>query len=249
MRNKNYKTIIQFDLGQKIYLDLKDWLQSQLFWMKIYYIERKETEYFKRILKRGDIVVDVGAHIGYYTLISGARVGKEGHVYSFEPNPETFKRLKRNVQLNNLNNISLYNIGLSDKEEFLTLNLPTSINTGTAGITIPENFSGKSLKVKAIPLDKFIEKNNIKKVDIIKIDVEGAEIKVLKGMMETIRKFKPKIFIEINNKKLKAAGFSKEEVYNLLKKENYKAFQIVNKDKIEPLSEIIEGNLILFQPF
>jgi len=245
IRGKNYRTVIKYDLGQRIYLHLDDWIPIQLFWMGVYFVERKQTEHFKKLIKPGDIVIDVGAHIGYYTLIAAARVGKSGHVYAFEPTSNTFKILQKNIQMNNFTNVSLYNLAISDKEGYVELYLSDTINTGATSITVSEFFSGKIEKAKCITIDSFLKKENIKKVDLIKIDVEGAEPKVLRGMKELLSKQSPKILIEINEERLKSFGYSKDYIYKFLLNKGYKAYD-THGNKIKPIYNYVEGNLILF---
>jgi len=245
VRGKNYRTIIRYDLGQKILLHLDDWIPIQLFWMGVYYVERKHTEHFKKLIKPGDIVIDVGANIGYYTLMAAARVGKRGHVYAFEPASHTFKILQKNIQINGFTNVSLYNLAISNEEGYVELYLSDSINTGATSITVPELFSGKVEKVRCITIDNFLNKENIKKVDLIKIDVEGAEPKVLRGMNKLLSEQNPKILIEINEERLRSAGHSKDYIYEFLASKGYKAYDISGK-KTKPIHNYVEGSLILF---
>jgi len=125
------------------------------------------------------------------------------------------------------------------------LYLSDAINTGATSITVPEFFSGKIERVKCITIDGFLKRENIKKVDLIKIDVERAEPKVLMGMKELLSKQSPKILIEINEERLKSAGYSKDYIYKFLFNEGYRAYDI-SGDRIKPIYNYVEGNLILF---
>lgn len=198
IRGKGYRLFIKYDEGQRIFLNLDDWIPVQMFWAGIYLAEKEETEYFRRLIKDGDIFLDVGANIGYYTLMAARRVGENGRVYAFEPAFDTYKFLKYNIKINKFDNILTYRLTVSDKSGYVNLNLGNKFNTGSSSvISIPPNFSGKIEKVACITLDEFAKKEGIGKVDVIKIDVEGAELHVLKGARKLLEENKPRILLEM----------------------------------------------------
>jgi FkbM family methyltransferase len=134
----------------------------------------------------GDIVVDVGAHAGHYTLISSKRVGQKGKVIAIEADPTNFEILNRNIQLNGLTNVIPLNYAAYSKQTKLKLYLPVEesgfsiYNTIMVNRAKPEE---KFIEVNANTLDNLLQQNGINHADInwIKIDVEGAEFEVLKG--------------------------------------------------------------------
>jgi len=250
IRGRNFKTIIRYDLGQKISLDLDDWIPIQIFLTGFYFVEKKHTEYFKKLIKTGDVFFDIGAQIGYYTIIASTRVGKKGHVYSFEPFPPSFQVLRNNIQMNNFQNVSLYNLAVSDKKEYTWLYLQNRENSGSATFISSKQFfkqekAGYITKVECTTIDDFIREKNIQKVDLIKIDTEGAEPKVLSGMQNLLSSGCPKILIEINEKQLNSFGYFKEYIYEYLSDRGYKAYDI-SGNKIKLISKYVEGNLVLF---
>jgi FkbM family methyltransferase len=155
----------------------------------------------------GDIVVDIGAHIGPYTLIAAKRVGPKGRIVSIEADHDNFNILNLNISLNKLTNVIALNYAVYSKEETINLYLPskkeqssyTKYNTVMADRAIGEtNF----IKVKANTLDWILHENGIKyeEVNWIKIDVEGAEFEVLKGARDVLSKSrKISLLIEIHN--------------------------------------------------
>jgi len=159
--------------------------------------------------------VDVGAYIGSYSL-RAAKVGEE--VIAIEPNPESFAILMKNIKDNNFHNITAYNIALWSSEEELILQL----DQGSSTIYHDSNERPK-VKVKAVPLDKL----KLKKINLLKIDVEGAEVEVLKGSTETLNRV-DKIIIEVRE-------WTKDTVDNILK--NYK-FKLKKQDFTYPQSGI-----------
>ncbi|MEI6380622.1 MAG: FkbM family methyltransferase [Cyanobacteriota bacterium ELA615] len=145
------------------------------------------TESLWRLTQPGELAVDVGANIGYMSSILAKRVGSSGSVYAFEAHPEIFKELKHNVkrweQDNNINNISIQNLAVSDKSGFLKLGVPEAFNQNrgiSSIVTDNDEIANKSsvLTVQASTLDEFLVDKN---VGVLKIDVEGHEIQVLKG--------------------------------------------------------------------
>jgi FkbM family methyltransferase len=142
------------------------------------------------IAQPGYTVIDVGANIGTYTLSQGGRVGKTGVIYSFEPNPDAFQRLVANVRSNHLDWVQCYQRAVYSEAKPLTLQVPGSSAWArvSADSAIPEGQVPRQnfVPVEAITLDEFVVKNGIDKVDILKIDVEGSEVEVMKGAQEAL---------------------------------------------------------------
>ena len=120
------------------------------------------------IPQKGDIVFDVGSHIGFFTINSAKKCGNEGKVFCFEPNPDTFKRLKKNISANGLLNVKSNNIAIADKKGIIRL----SIGESSEGSTIMENGSlelySNKIEIESNTLDDFVINNEIKKIDILK---------------------------------------------------------------------------------
>jgi FkbM family methyltransferase len=149
--------------------------------------ENEIMEYF--VPNDGDTVVDVGAHIGLYTLIAANRVGSSGKVIAIEPDPENFKILKKNVLLNQLSNVEALECAVYSTKEKLKLFLPELEEGRTIFNTVMQDrarTSNNFLEVEANSLDNILQSINIAEVNWIKIDVEGAELEVLKGAANTL---------------------------------------------------------------
>ena len=132
----------------------------------------------------GSIAIDVGANVGLHTIPLSAKVGKSGRVIAFEPDPDNYNLLRRNIKNNNLLNVTAYNIGLSSKTEVNTL-YQSSTNRGSLSLC-KDNVEGTSPQLKPITIelttaDEFLKDLSLP-VSLIKIDVEGAEPLVLQGM-------------------------------------------------------------------
>ena len=156
--------------------------------------------------KKNDIVVDVGAHIGQYTITSSTRVGPNGKVVAIEADPSNFEMLKRNINLNQFTNILPINYAVSSREEKVKLYLPSQESGFTKYNTIMTDRAriekDKFIQVNANTLDNLLEQNGIshEEVNWIKIDVEGAEYEVLKGATNILSKSKDiALLIEVHN--------------------------------------------------
>jgi FkbM family methyltransferase len=156
--------------------------------------------------KKEDIVLDVGAHIGHYTIISSERVGPKGRVVAIEADPSNFEMLNHNIRLNGLTNIISLNYAVYSKEEKVKLYLPSKDSGFTIYNTIMTDRAStekdKFIQVNANTLDNLLQQNRIREEDVnwIKIDVEGAEYEVLKGATNILSKSKDiALLIEIHN--------------------------------------------------
>ncbi len=144
-----------------------------------------ENAYHSEILKNGMIVVDVGAHKGFYSLIAAEKAGKDGKVIAIEPELKNYKALLRNIKLNNFTNILPVNLGLSDHNGFEKLYLRSS-STDHSFFKKSENEDFINVKVKS--LDSLLEELGYERIDVLKIDTEGAELLILKGAQRTLEK-------------------------------------------------------------
>jgi FkbM family methyltransferase len=170
----------------------------------------------------GDIVVDVGAHIGHHTLIAAKRVGPKGKVIAIEADPKNFNILNKNIKLNKLNddNVIAINYAVHSKETKIKLYTPaeetghTIYNTIISDRVSPQE---KFIEVNANTLDRLVEENGVNHEDVkwIKIDVEGAELEVLKGAQNILSKSKDiTLLIEIHSLNLYKIILSYLDTYN-----------------------------------
>ncbi len=174
------------------------------------YYEPQTTKYLQD--NKGRTFIDIGSHIGRFAVI-GSKSFK--NVFAFEANPFNFKILKNNVLLNNLSNVFFTNLAVSDKKANLMLEMP-SLNTGATKIS-----SKGEIKTKAIKLDNFLKKKRLSPldVDLVLIDVEGHEDKVLNGAKDFLSKTSAKLLIECFDFKkiekiLSQYGYKKKKVFD-----------------------------------
>ncbi len=149
--------------------------------------------------KEGDVVVDIGAHIGRYTITSSKQVGNTGHVVAIEADPENFQILKRNIALNNLRNVLALNYAVFSTRMRMKLYEQSASAKYNSIMLTRAGKTNNYVEVNADTLDNILEINGIKRVNWIKIDVEGAEFEVLKGAIKTLSYENVSLLIEIHN--------------------------------------------------
>jgi FkbM family methyltransferase len=169
--------------GHKIFLDPNDALDLSI---NPGY-EPELTGLIQRQTKPGNVAVDIGANIGYYTLILARCVGPQGRVFAFEPDPVNFALLKKNVETNGYANVVLVNKALSDKAASAKLFLATD-NLGDHRIFDPGD-GRRSIPIETVALDDFMADPPVS-VDVIKMDVQGAEYRALRGMRSVLARSK-----------------------------------------------------------
>jgi len=154
-------------------------------------------------LPPGGVFLDVGAHIGYDTLKASVKVGPSGKVISFEPNPRTLKELTANIAASHAANVTVEPIACTDKEQTLTLYDSTSEgNSGASSLSLANADAARrgtlpSYAVKGRPIDEVVRELRLSRLDVIKVDVEGAEYLVIQGARETLQRFHPKLVMEV----------------------------------------------------
>lgn len=177
-------------------------------------------------LKPGAVFLDVGAHIGYFSLRASKEVGASGRVLSFEPNPETVAALRANVEANHLANITVLPIACTDQATELTLYAAGHINTGASSLArrnadVDAGEAPRAFQVRGRPIDDVVREMNLSRVDAVKIDVEGAELQVLRGAAGTLRRFHPKVVLEVVPSQLASFQTTEQEVIAFLKQCGY----------------------------
>lgn len=195
--------------------------------------EETETELIKNEIYDGNVVLDIGANIGYFTLIFAKKVGSKGKVFAFEPEPNNFRLLKKNVQVNNFQNVVIENFALSENNGRINLYL-SERDVGSHRVYQSNKVTNNFVTVKKIKLDDYLKKYSFSKnISFIKLDVEGAELDVLKGMTGILKNNKPlKILLEYSPSNLKEFGNNPEELLKFLNQYKF-SFNIIDSDKKE----------------
>lgn len=199
--------------------------------------EKKTTEVFLSLLKKNQVVFDIGANAGYYTILASKGVGSNGQVYSFEPDPGSSELVERNVLLNNCKNVKLIKKALSEKSGTSYFK-SEKFNKGDSSLA-----SEGGIKVQTTTLDDFITESKIEKADLIIMDIEGAEILALRGGKEFLSGLiNSSLIIEYNPSSLEKLGFGSDELTQQIQNLGYKIIGIINEQE-ETLIPFSEKNL------
>jgi FkbM family methyltransferase len=180
--------------------------------------DRLQLEFILENLKEKYCFFDVGASYGYYGLNVG-NAQPLSEVYCFEAVPTTFRYLLRNIEYNNIKNVRAIPEAVDEKNGMVHV---TNNNFGSDYVAIGKNENTE--ECASVSLDYYVTKNNINKVDYIKIDVEGAELLVLNGAQELIKKFKPIIQVETTDGFAVRFGYKSSDIFSLMSSLNYTYF-------------------------
>ncbi|UKN01243.1 FkbM family methyltransferase [Paracrocinitomix mangrovi] len=215
---------VTYDKTLDIQLQLDEWIQLQIYFRGYY--DKNLVHLLKNELKEGDVFIDIGANIGAFTLLAAKQVGKSGKVIAFEPVSDVMARLVNNVELNSFEQVVLEQKAVSDENKELTLYLSGDTNSGMSSIYRHDTESGLTENVPAVTLDRFLQDHPLDKINLIKIDIEGAEYFALKGMTETLKKYKPSLVLELLSESESERAAIQKAMLDLLKDLNYKQFGI-----------------------
>lgn len=222
-----------------------DHLQKNIFWYGSYEKEAIDTLYL--LTKESDIILDIGANIGYYSIMLGLKANK-GHIYAFEPATSIRDHLLRNIKTNRLDNISVIPYVVSNETGTTQLFVSDETNIGMSGLVKPENFSGQIENVKMTSIDDWMGIVQPKTVTTIKIDVEGAEVKALQGMQETIKRFRPILLIEVIAAQLRSCHNSIDELFSYMQRNQYNCYLPTKSGLLKRIESMQEGYTLFFIP-
>jgi FkbM family methyltransferase len=177
-------------------LDVTEFTTSSLYFGNVLY-EPQTTQYFRRHLGRGSVFADVGANHGYFTILAAALVGEEGRVFAFEPNPPVYEQLDQHVRLNRFDErVVLLQEALSDtagdgRRLFVS---QSAGNSGLSSLTPAEESiaagslsADRTIPVRTDTFDRWLAASGVERVDLVKIDTEGAEAQVVRGMSRALQ--------------------------------------------------------------
>jgi len=247
-----YKKVIEIQ-GSKMFIDIKEESYSMRKTFEAYASnrihEKATTELFKKVVKEGEVVVDLGANVGYFTLLAAKLVGPKGKVFSFEPEPKNYNYLEQNIELNNYNNVQSFQKAVSDKNGKTklyicdydtghhTINKFEGVQAYSRGRIVEE----KSVEIETITLNEFF-KDKEELINVIKMDIEGAEALALAGMDNILKKNKKlKIFIEFFPLLIKKMGSSPSEFLRKLVEDYRFSISVIPDDYDAKKGEMVSA--------
>ena len=186
---------VPVDGGLRMFVDTRDILGSSLATRRTW--EPHVTRLFAELLDEGDVFVDVGAHFGYYTLIASRIVGGNGRVYALEPHPSTHALLKANLELNEVRNVRPLAVAAGSQHGVGTLG--TSKPSDGARMSLLADHGQAATPVPISPLAEILDQADVPRVRLVKIDVEGFEDRVLRGLAQLLEQgARPAILLEVH---------------------------------------------------
>jgi len=189
--------------------------------------EAAELRMMGKFLNKDSVVLDIGANIGWNCL-NLARYVPQGRVIAFEPMKKIFCYLKKNIRLNNIKNVRLHNFGFSDKKGILEFYYDPKISIATSLRNLHNDKSKQKISCRVRCLDDFISGKSLQ-VSFIKCDVEGAELFVIRGAIETVKNMKPVLFLEMSRKWSAKFGYHPNDIIRLLGTIGYCCYYVKNE--------------------
>ncbi len=200
----------------------------------------KEEKFLLCMDLNNKVVFDVGSYIGIYSLFFARAVGPKGKVFSFEPNPENYAELVFNLGLNLFKNVNTLNLGAGEKKSEMTLFVPPYTSRGSFDRKTQLQLASKEIcrcfQVEVNSIDNLIKRKVVIKPDFVKLDVEGFESEAIKGMAETIKKYKPELFIEIHKP-------VEKEILDLLLDNYYSLYHVESEKFLGKNSFVEKGHI------
>ncbi len=212
-RSCNSAPLVQITLPPSIRLevDLASAIGRDLYFHGSH--ERELVAFLRHVLHPGMSVIDAGANVGEISLIASRLVGESGRVYSFEVSPKTLPRLRRNIALNRAQNIEVVEAAVCGADGRLTFYLGQGVDSGSSSLSEPHDYQGDHLAVPGMRLDTFARSRPISQIDLIKLDIEGAELEALRGSEALLRgKVPPIVVFEYHEQVSSRAGWTIDDV-------------------------------------
>jgi len=219
--------------GQKIRVALNDWIGRRIY--EHGYYEPDTVRLVEALLQKDMVVLDVGAHVGQYSLIASRLVGEGGEVHSFEPDPQTFDWLESNARANRLRNVTLNQTAVASDQGPRRLHFSKVRDTGSNSLVEQKDYSrsGRWCVVPCTTLDAYASANGLSRIDFIKADVEGAELGMLQGARGILGAAEPPVLLlEFEEERQRAFGSSCARLAEELDRYGYSLWNV--DDRLEP---------------
>jgi len=199
--------------------------------------EETELAFVRQFVRPGMVVLDIGANEGFYTLFFARCVGAGGSVVSFEPSRRERRRLRINLLVNFIKNVRVEKFALTSQESELNLYVVETGETGCNSLRPPAvKGPTRAISVTSTTLDLYLRRNSLRRIDFMKIDVEGAEWSVLQGAMTALRTApRPFIMIEVSDLRTRPWGYHSQEIAKFLRNLDYELFRPLPFGKLEPM--------------
>ncbi|HUS10204.1 MAG TPA: FkbM family methyltransferase [Pyrinomonadaceae bacterium] len=199
-------------------LSLDEWMERFAYYVGCYY-EIDATATLLRLLRPGDCFIDVGANVGFLSLTASRVVGREGRILAFEPNGALVDRMNQTLLNTKIDNVVVNRLALGDEEGEATLHIGS--NSATASL---RNITSSGRKVKVVRGDRFINELAEDTWTLVKLDVEGYELRVLRGFQTLIKRPRTAFFVEVTDAWLRDAGGSAKELFEVMRGNQFSSY-------------------------
>lgn len=211
--------------------------------------EVNECRFVERFLQPGMTVVDAGAHHGLYALLASNRVGPQGRVIAFEPSPRERRKLRFHLWINRCSNVHVAGSALASSVGQRDLFFVKGRDTGCNSLRPPAVADPtQTLRVPVVTLDSYVQQHGIGAVDFIKLDVEGAELEVLKGAAQLLqRRPRPVVLCEVQDVRTRPWGYKAAEILECLRSQRYRWFRPLPNGEIKAVASVVndvDANLV-----
>ncbi|MEZ5422429.1 MAG: FkbM family methyltransferase [Pyrinomonadaceae bacterium] len=215
--------------GITLSLDISDLIGWYVYWG----LTDAPRKRLYSLIEPGDCVIDIGANLGETALNAARLVGPDGRVFALEPFPANFELLSTNIGLNTFENITIINKAIGAENQILQMVVADENNAGMNRISdASSSESQKTTDVEVTKLDDLVTQLGIRKIDLIKVDVEGFEMNVLHGAASVLKAHRPKLFVEVIDTYLRRQGSSTAEVLALLESLDYRLTHANTGDRV-----------------
>ncbi|WP_107470723.1 FkbM family methyltransferase [Streptomyces sp. ERV7] len=241
LRDHPRRRVVDTGFGARFAVDTRDLIQRYLYLFGVW--EPHMTGWLRRRLRPGDGFVDVGANIGYFSVLASRLVGETGRVVAVEASPLFHQRLLRQAELNRCTNIRAANAAVSDSRKTLKFVLASPYNLGANSIVPYEGAAESVFEMEAVPLPDLLDPAETASARVIKIDVEGAEGGVVRGMAPLLDKLRPdaEITVEVTPERMAQLGDSADELLETMRSHGFNIYRLTNEYAPESYPRALRG--------
>ena len=196
--------------------------------------EAAEYRFVAQFVKSGMTCLDIGANQGIYTILLCRRAGSSGRVVAFEPIPFLTKRLHNNLMINRCPSYTIEQIAVGREEAMSEFHIALDGRESYSALGPSSDDRSTTLIVPVTTLDKYLEREYLKRVDFIKIDAEGAELHILEGGKHLLEEMRPTLLCEIADVRTRSFGYAAEMIYSFLEQRSYRWFEVDQRGLLRP---------------
>jgi len=243
------RTVLDYDDGMVINVDTHSFLEWYIYFYGAF--RPQISKLLNRMLRPGQVAFDIGSNIGMHAMIMANRVGPSGRVHVFEPDPHPLGRLRANMNLNGLDNVTLNQAAVSARTETRQLFLHDDTIGNFANASLQEANVGRSTRaidMKVWSLDDYVAANPLPRLDVIKLLAQGEEWNALQGGLATIRRYRPKIFFLWEPSYWARQSLCLMDAVRLFRDLGYGTYQVEFGARRPVTEEIAMGQVLLAVP-